>query len=122
MTAAPPPIALDDLDREELLHLPSDRFIRFTATDLWSARWDVLGKRATLARAEASAARERYFDAAPKPAAGKPQTRRQLIKELQVEEDAKAAWLKAKAWAERAEAAEDRAWKALQTTYGRTAV
>ena len=81
----------------------------------------MLSKRAAQARAEASASRERYFDCAPKPAAGKPQTRRQLIKELQVQEDAKAAWLKAKARAERAEGAEDRAWKALQVSYGRTA-
>lgn len=119
--AAAPTITLLDLDREELLQLLSGQLLRFTPTDLWSARWDVLSKRATQARAEVSAARERYFDCAPKPASGKPQTRRQLIKELQVEEDAKAGWLKAKARAERLEAAEERAWKALEASYGRTA-
>ena len=36
--AATPTITLQDLDREELLHLLTDRFIWFTATDLWSAR------------------------------------------------------------------------------------
>jgi hypothetical protein len=121
MTAAPPPIAVDDLDREELLQLLSGRFVLFTVADLWRARWDVLSRRAASARTEACAALERYLDCAPKRSAGERPTHRQLIRELKAEEAAKTAWNKAKVRAERAEAAEDRAWKALEASHGRTA-
>lgn len=121
MTDVLPPIALDDLDREELLQLLEGRFVLFTVSDLWRARWDVLSGRAQRARAEASAALERYLDSAPKRAGDNRPTHRQLIRELKAEEAAKTAWRKAKARAERAEAAEDRAWKALEASHERTA-
>ena len=121
MAAAPPPIKLEDLDREELLQLLSGRFLLFTVTDLWGARWDVLSKRAGQARAEASAALERHLDCIPKRATGERPTRRQLIQELKAEEAAQIAWRKAKARAERAEKAEEQAWKGLKASHQRTA-
>ena len=113
MSAAPPPIALDDLDGEELRRLLSGRMLAFTVGDLWRARWDVLSERAAAARRKASDAMNAYLREPPRAPPGRP-TARRMIRELKEQEARKAAYRRALAAAKRAEAAEERAWEALQ--------
>lgn len=114
MSAQPPPIALDDLDRAELLRLLSGRFMAFTASDMWRVRWEVLSERAAEARAKASDALGAYLGAMPEALSPSTRTSRQAIRELREQETRRSAYQRAKAKANRAEAAEERAWRALE--------
>lgn len=62
MKTAPPPIALADLDRDELLQLLQDRPVYgLRPSDLWSARYDVSERRAKVAAERREAAGDAYY-------------------------------------------------------------
>ncbi|MCJ2143661.1 hypothetical protein [Methylobacterium sp. E-066] len=120
MAAAPPPIALDDLDREELLQLLKEQLsFGLRAADLWGARWAVLSRRALDARERELEAFTDYVAAcAPIELSSLSST---FVDPFAVREAKRVDQQRLDRAAKRIEAARDRAWAALQASYGRTA-
>ena len=119
----PPPIAIQDLDRDELLELLARHaFIaaQFTPYDLLSARWDVAVRRATEARAAEQPFSEAYWNRAGgvDPTTMSQRAYGALVKDREAK---RLAYEAARRRTRRAEAAEERAWKALDTHSNRRA-
>lgn len=111
---APSPIALQDLDRDELLQLLANRGIGaayFSPLNILSARYDVAARHARKARDAMTPISEAYWSAAR---GVDPTTMsRRAWNALQKDREAKRlAYEAAQRRTRRAEAAEDRAWKA----------
>ena len=117
MTAAPPLIALDDLDREELLQLVTDRLpYAVSQHDLWSARWKALARRAEAAGERKREADAAYYSLLLRPADPSTMSRR-AWSALQSDREAKRLLSeRAARAARRAHAAEDRAWDAYMAS------
>ncbi|MET3485433.1 hypothetical protein [Methylobacterium sp. 1973] len=118
MKAAPPPIALSDLDRDELLQLLQARPVYcLRPADLWSARYDVLERRAKVASERREAAGDAYY---PLMRAMDPSTMSQRAwSKLQADrEAARKAYEVAQRAYRRAAGARDRAFDALMASYG----
>jgi len=120
MSAAPPPIALDDLDREELLQLFKQRLsFNLRPSELWRARWDVLARRALDARQRELKSFTAYVAAcAPIEASSLSHT---FVDHLAVREAKRLERERLDRAATRLEAARDRAWAALEASHGKTA-
>lgn len=120
MTAAPPPIALDDLDHEELLHLARSKLsYGLRPADLWRVRWDVLARKALDARQRELEAFTAYVAAfAPIEPSALAQT---FVDPFAVREAKRVERDRLDRAASRLEAARDRAWAALEACHGRTA-
>jgi hypothetical protein len=118
--AAPPPIALEDLDRDELLQLIKARLsFNLRPAELWRARWDVLARRALDARERELEAFSAYVAAfAPMDPASVAQS---FADPVAVREAKRVERERADRAAKSLEAARDRAWDALQASRGRTA-
>lgn len=120
MTAAPPPLTVQDLDREELLVLFAECLMfPLPQSKLWGARWSVLSRRALAARERELEAFSAYV-AACRPLAADLGSRA-LSARLKDREAKRVAQEMADRAAKRVEAARDRAWKALEASYGRSA-
>ncbi|MBP2494626.1 hypothetical protein ABID82_005249 [Methylobacterium sp. PvP062] len=117
---APPPIAIEDLDREELLQLIKVRLpFNLRPAELWRARWDVLARRALEARERELEAFSAYVAAfAPIDPSSVAQS---FVDPIAVRERKREERERADRAAKRLEAARDRAWDALQASHGRTA-
>ena len=118
--AAPPSICLQDLDRDELLQLFAERLMfPVPISDLWDARWMVLSRRAGEARERQQQALSALV-AAGEPLPARASIRRRLAW-LKKREATRLAYERAVRTARRLDAAADRAWKALEASYGRSA-
>lgn len=120
MSAAPPPIALDDLDRDELLQLFKRKLsFGLRPSELWRARWDVLARRALDARQRELEAFTAYVAAcAPIDVSSLGQT---FVDHLAIREAKRVERERLDRAATRLEAARDRAWAAFEASHGRTA-
>jgi len=118
--AAPPPIALDDLDREELLQLVRAKLsYGLRPADLWRVRWDVLARKALDARQRELEAFTAYVAAcAPVEISSLSST---FVDPYAIREARRVEQERADRVAKRIESARDRAWAALEASYGRTA-
>lgn len=117
MKPAPPPIALPDLDRDELLQLLQDRPVYgLRPSDLWSARYDVLERRAKVALERREAAGDAYYPLMRglEPSA---MSKRAWSKLQGDREAARKAYEVAQRAYRRVAAARDRAFDALMASY-----
>lgn len=116
--AAPRPLTLDDLDRAELLALVRRLHVwGVRPRDLWRVRWDVLSARAEAADAAALAKWEAFSEL--RGVAGRAAVDRRSAAFLIAQRASEKGWeayQTARRLADRAHAAADRAYAALDAT------